>query len=77
MDNRIYTNGNCWVHVRFEGRSWDFEGSQLNISLASTDAEVRQAVARALEVPVAKLAVYVVERYANGNITLRPQAVFG
>lgn len=77
MDNRTNINGNCWIHVRYEGRSWDFQGSQLNLNLTSTDAKVRQAVARALEVPEAKLAGYVVERYANGNITLRPQAVFG
>jgi hypothetical protein len=66
-----------WVHVRFEGQSWDIEWTVLDIGEASVDGEVRAAVARYLDVPVAKLAPYVVERHANGNITVRPEAVFG
>ncbi len=78
MDSRMGNgSGNGWVHVRYEGRSWDFEARQLGLSTASSDAQVRESVAHVLEVPVNKLALYVVERYANGNITLRPQAVFG
>ena len=67
-----------WVHVRFEGQSWDIDWAVLDIGEASTDGEVRApAVAGYLDVPVAKLAPYVVERHANGNITVRPEAVFG
>ncbi len=76
MDDRLQEQ-ECTVHIRYEGRSWDLVAVQLGIYPASTDGEVREAVARFLEVPVVKLSVYVVERYANGNITLRPQAVFG
>ncbi len=65
------------VHVRYEGRSWDVPAVELGISPDTPDAEVRAIVAGFLEVPVEKLAFYVIERYANGNITLRPQAVFG
>jgi hypothetical protein len=76
MDDRLMQQ-ECLIHVRYEGRSWDLVAAQFGVSPGSSDVEVREAVARYLEVPVVKLAVYVVERYANGNITLRPQAVFG
>ncbi len=76
MDNRLQQQQRL-VHVRYEGRSWDVPAAELGIYPDGSDAEVREAVARFLEVPVAKLAYYVVERYPNGNITLRPQAVFG
>ena len=65
------------VHIRFEGRSWAIALALLDIGELSVDSEVRAALARYLEVPPAKLAPYVVERHANGNITVRPEAVFG
>jgi len=65
------------VHVRFEGRSWDIALALLDIGDLSADNEVRAALARYLDVPATKLAPYVVERHVNGNITLRPEAVFG
>jgi hypothetical protein len=65
------------VHVRFEGRSWDIAFALLDLGNTSADEEVRTALAGYLRVPVLKLARYVVERHANGNITLRPEAVFG
>jgi hypothetical protein len=65
------------VHVRFEGQSWDIAFTVLDVGEASSDGEVRQALARYFEVPVLKWAPYVVERHANGNITVRPEAVFG
>lgn len=65
------------VHVRFEGRSWAIALAVLDLGEMSTDTEVRTALARYLEVPPTRLAPYVVERHANGNITLRPEAVFG
>ena len=65
------------VHVRFEGRSWAIALALLDIRNVSSDGEVRAALARYLDVPEAKLAPYVVERHANGNITVRPEAVFG
>ena len=65
------------VHVRFEGQSWEIAFGVLDIGDLSPDRDVRQALARYFEVPVRKLAPYVVERHANGNITIRPEAVFG
>jgi hypothetical protein len=65
------------VHVRFEGQSWDIAFSVLDLGDLSSDQDVRQALARYFDVPVGKFAPYVVQRHANGNITVRPEAVFG
>jgi len=65
------------VHVRFEGTSRDVAFDALDIGDRSSDQEIRQALANYFDVSVRKLAPYVVERHANGNYTVRPEAVFG
>ncbi len=65
------------LHIRFDGRSWDIPFRTLEIGDASSDTEVREALARYLDVSVRKLGPYVVERHTNGNMTVRPEAVFG
>ena len=65
------------LHIRFEGRSYDLVMAQLNLTGDSSDGELRMAVARYLEVGLDRLEAYVVERHRTGNITLRPEAVFG
>ncbi len=65
------------AHIRFEGQSWDIPLSELDLGALSNDAQVRAAIANYLNVEVAKLQFYVVERHANGNVTVRPEAVFG
>jgi hypothetical protein len=65
------------VHVRFDGRSWTVPATTLAISVRADDEEVKRAVAAYLEVAVTELAQYVVERHATGNITVRPEAIFG
>jgi hypothetical protein len=65
------------VHVRFEGQSWSIAFGVLDIGDLSGDQDVRRALARYFDVPLSKFSPYVVERHANGNITIRPEAVFG
>ena len=65
------------VHVRFEGQSWDIACGILGVNDRSTDRNVRRALARYLDVPLRKLEPYVIERHANGNLTVRPEAVYG
>ena len=65
------------VHVRFEGQSWDIAFGVLDVGDRSSDQDVRRALAHYFNVAVVKFARYVVERHANGNITVRPEAVFG
>ena len=65
------------LHLRFEGRSRDIALDVLDVGSASNDEAIRGAVARFLDVPASRFAGYVVERHENGNMTLRPEAVFG
>lgn len=82
MEERIERNDHmdqmeAMVHVRFEGRSWRIAADALAIDETSSDREVLEALARYLDVAPARLAPYVVEHHERGNITVRPEAVFG
>ena len=65
------------VHIRFEGRSHDVPQGDLDIGPASSDNEIKRALARHLDVAEARLRDYVVDRRETGNLTVRPEAVFG
>ncbi len=73
----VNVNQNPRVHVRFEGHSYDVNAAEFNLSPQPSDAEVRLALAMFFEVPISRLAPYVIERHSNGNLTVRPEAVFG
>jgi hypothetical protein len=75
--NAVIPRNAPWLHIRFEGRSWDVPLADLDLGSFSSDDDVRAALASYLDVSVRKLALYVVERHANGNMTVRPEAVFG
>jgi len=73
------------IHVRYEGHSYDFREEEVDVGDLSTDAEVRNAVAGALS-EVSSLSVdqvrnklrdFAIDRGTPGELTLRPQAVFG
>ena len=65
------------VHIRFEGRSLDVPQGDLDVGDASSDNDIKNALARYLETPVAKFRDYVIDRHDTGNMTVRPEAVFG
>ncbi len=65
------------AHIRFQGTSSDIPLAELDLGALSNDEQVRAAIANYLRVPVANLRSYVIERHANGNLTVRPEAVFG
>lgn len=65
------------LHIRFEGQSWDLLCRELDIGQMSSDDQIRQAVAGFFDVAPGKFRAYVIERHDNGNITVRPEAVFG
>lgn len=69
--------GEAVIHVRFNGRSVDVPITQLDLGFGFTDEQVKRTLAQFLEVPTARLGDYVVDRHANGNLTVRPEAVFG
>ncbi|NOX53129.1 MAG: hypothetical protein GXP27_01550 [Planctomycetes bacterium] len=65
------------LHIRFEGESFDVPLAELDVGPISSDQAVKRAVAVYLDVPVSKFEHYVVDRHQTGNLTIRPQAVFG
>ncbi len=73
----ILPQGGQWLHVRFEGRSYDLLLADLDIGNLSPDRDIRQALAGYFNVPARRLQAYVIERHDNGNMTVRPEAIFG
>jgi hypothetical protein len=74
---RVFEQSTPMVHVRFQGRSWDLPASLLGSVNLRSEHDIKQAVARHLEIPFDQLAPYVVEWHENENVTIRPEAVFG
>jgi hypothetical protein len=71
------TNESPILHIRFDGRSFDIPLGDLDVGAVSSDAEVMRALAGYLDVQEAKLRSFVVDRHETGNLTVRPEAVFG
>jgi hypothetical protein len=69
--------GSATLHVRVMGRSRDISLTQLNLQSYASDETIRQELARFMEVPIERLKDTFIERHENGNITVRPEAVFG
>lgn len=66
------------LHVRFEGNSQDVALREVDLGDMSDDRAVRAAAARWFEVPEIKFNSFTVDRNREtGDITLRPQAIFG
>lgn len=63
------------VHIRYDGRSVDVSEAQLQIHAQMSDVEIRQHVARYFD--VSELDFYVVDRTPNGDLIVRPEAVYG
>jgi hypothetical protein len=65
------------LHIRFEGRSFDIPLADLDVGALSSDADIKRALAGYLNVAEAKFREHIVDRHETGNLTLRPEAVFG
>ena len=65
------------VHIRFEGRSLDLIQSDLDVGMASSDNDIKRALASKLDVAESRFRDYVIDRHDTGNMTVRPEAVFG
>jgi len=77
MENGVVNAGGPQLHIRFEGRSIDVPLNELDVGDRSTDDQVRTAIADHLGVPLGKLRAFAIDRAATGEMTLRPEAVFG
>lgn len=76
MPTRMKTT-NPILHVRVNGLSIDFLMSDLDLGPYSDDNTIRRAVAEYLKTPYSALRDHKIDRHPNGNLTLRPHAVFG
>ena len=65
------------VHVRFEGRSYDLSEQQIDVRQGMSDTEVKERLAQHFEVEGNRFMSYVVDRAPNGNLIVRPEAVYG
>ena len=65
------------LHVRYNGRSFDMNERVFGLRFGMTDAELKERVARHLEVGLGRLEDYVVDRRPNGDVIVRPEAVYG
>ncbi len=65
------------IHLRFDGRSYDLDENKLGIVAGNSDAEIRKLLARHLDVGIGRLEAYVVDRRPNGDLIVRPEAVYG
>jgi len=65
------------VHVRYDGKSYDLTFEDLALAAGASDDDVREALARHFDVSPKTFRAFVVERHRTGNITVRPEAVFG
>jgi hypothetical protein len=70
-------DGGPVVHIRFEGRSRDIPLGSLDLGPHASDGEIKRVLAQHLEVSADRLRDYVVDRHETGNLTVRPEAVFG
>lgn len=65
------------VHIRYEGRSVELSEAQLNVNAGMSDAEIKERVARRFDATARQLEFYVVDRTPNGDLIVRPEAVYG
>ena len=65
------------VHVRFDGRSLDYNEAAIGIHASMSDEQIKNRVAQHLDVARNKLDLYVVDRSPSGDLIIRPEAVYG
>jgi hypothetical protein len=65
------------AHIRFDGKSLDVPLAELGIADIADERDIKRAVARHLDVAEDRLRDYVLDRHETGNVTIRPEAVFG
>lgn len=65
------------IHIRYEGRSFDVKEPDLNVQAGMNDVAIKERIARHFQVSVDKLQFYVVDRTPNGDLIVRPEAVYG
>ena len=67
---------NRTVHVRIDGRSDEFALTTLGLQENATDAQMKVALARHLDLPATALVRHVIVRTSQA-IIVRPEAIYG
>lgn len=65
------------VHIRFEGRSYDIKISELGLEQSMNDNAIKQRLAQYLDVAINCFEYYIIDRRPNGDLIVRPEAVYG
>ena len=65
------------IHVRFEGRSYDLNETELGLSRLLHDQEIKARLAQHFDVEINRFDDYVLDRQPNGETIVRPEAVYG
>ena len=65
------------VHIRFEGRSYDLTKHALGLNGHGHDTDVKARLAHHFDVSPQRFDFYVVDRRPNGDLIVRPEAVYG
>lgn len=67
------------IHIRFEGRSYDLDERAVRLDTRSAidDGDIRSTLAGHFDVAPERFDGYVVERRPNGDLIVRPEAVYG
>lgn len=65
------------IHLRFEGRSYDFAEKELAIRSPVSDQILKTHIAQHFDIGIDRLRAYVVDRRPSGDIIVRPEAVYG
>ena len=65
------------IHVRFQGKSYDIDEDVLDLSRFASDREVKEYLAKHFDVALGQFDPFVVDRRPNGELIVRPEAVYG
>ncbi len=65
------------IKIQLMGTSYDLTLHSLDLHPGSTEGQIKHAVAVGLMVDADQVEDLVIDRHSNGNLTLRPEAVFG
>jgi hypothetical protein len=65
------------VHIRYDGRSYDLVEAHVGVAAQMSDIEIKQRLAQHFDVSLRSFQDYVVDRGPNGDLIIRPEAVYG
>lgn len=65
------------IHVRYEGRSFDFNEVVVGVHASMNDEQIKDRLAQHLDANRAGFESYVIDRSPSGDLIIRPEAVYG